>query len=177
MFARVFCVITLSGILGPALLSCNPSDEHPIAEASGGVSEGSDTTSDVPIESLGSLDKVFVPLDPASLQSLDDALEQKGYGNVKGSDFVPRFHYVEASFGPAVVAYTNTGWIASQSMYQPMTVTQWLEASLDDEAAGGAVINPGHPGQILALSKSEITEVMACLQRQLPLPMEIYVTQ
>jgi hypothetical protein len=181
MIPRVYRVIALLGVLGAVFLSCGSPEERPVAEASGGAREtsprGSNTTSDVPVEALGSLEKLFVPLATASLQSLDDALEQKGYGNVKSADFAPKFQHVETSFGPAVVAFTSTEWIASQSMYQPMSVTQWLEASLGDEAAKGVIINPEHPGQILALSKNEVLEVLTWLPPKDPLPMEIYVTQ
>ena len=151
-------------------VSCvNPGrDSAPVVEAS---------SSDVPVEALGSLEKVYVPLRAESMFSLDDALAQKGYGNVTGADFEPKFEHFETPFGPAVVAYSTSEWIASQSMFAPMSVTQWLDAALADSGAQGVVINPGHPGQSLSLTRAEITQAMTWLPRQDPLPMEIYVTQ
>jgi hypothetical protein len=109
--------------------------------------------------------------------SLDDALAEKGYGNVTSSDLKPKFEHFETSFGPAVVAYSSSDWVERESLFAPMSVTQWLEAALDDAEAKGVVIDPGHPGQMLALTRAEVTQAMAWLPKQDPLPMEIYVTQ
>jgi hypothetical protein len=149
----------------------------PVAEAAGPMEGTSSSISDVPVEALGSLEKVYVPILGKSMASLDDALEEKGYGNVKGSDFKPQFEYADTGFGPALVAYSSGDWMDSHSFFLPMSVTQWLEAALSDDEAHGAVINPGHPGQILALTKQEIEETMGWLPKQPPLPMEIYIAQ
>lgn len=161
-------------------LACAPGDgpSRPVAEASGAETETSQASSDVPVvDALASLEKVYVPLHPESLQSLDDALEQNGYGNVKSSDFVPRFETVETKNGAAIAAYSTSEWIGSSSLFQPMSLTQWLESALADERAQGVVINPGHPGQTLSLTKAEIAEALEWLPRRDPLPTEIYVTQ
>ena len=161
--------------------ACVPGDSsrgaQPVVEASGLADEPSPAPSEVPLEALASLDKVFVPISGKSLLSLDDALAEKGYGNVKGSDFRPQFEHADTRLGPAVVAYSSGDWVPSESLFQPMSVTQWLEAALSDTAASGAVINPGHPGQTLALSKKQIGEALTRLPRRGPLPMEVYIAQ
>lgn len=166
-----------------ALLACvaedpsEPRPSHAVAEASGPSEETPSSSSDVPVEALGSLEKVYVPILGSSMQSLDDALEQKGYGNVKGSDFKPQFRHADTDFGPAVVAYSSSDWVDREHLFQPMSVTQWLEAALADDSARGVIINPGHPGQVLALTKQEAVDAIGWLPRQQPLAMEIYVAQ
>ena len=148
----------------------------PVEDAPAVTSTGA-SISDFPPEALQKLPKVYVPLSPASLQSLDDALEQNGYGNVRSSDFKPQFETVDTPFGPAITAFSSSDWIAPNSMFQPMSVRQWLEASRGVDSAAGVIINHGHPGQILALTNAEVAEVLTWLPQQEPLSMEIYVSQ
>lgn len=153
---------------------------NPVVEASGGdpsPASSSRAASDVPVEALRTLEKVYVPLLPGSMDSLDDALANKGYGNVNASDFRPRFEHVATELGPAVVAYSSGDWIERESLFQPMTVHQWLEAALEDLEAQAVIINPGHPGQTLALTRAEVVEAMGWLPEREPLPMEIYIAQ
>ena len=173
-------VFTASLAVHSGCLSGEPPSEsgsRPVAEASGAEAEESRTSSDVPVDALSSLEKVYVPVNAASMHSLDDALADKGYGNVKSSDFKPRFETVTTEFGEAVTAYSSSDWIAPSSMFQPMSLTQWLEAALSYDGAEGVIINPGHPGQTLVLTKTEIVDALGWLPQREPLPMEIYVSQ
>ena len=58
-----------------------------------------------------------------------------------------------------------------------MSLTQWLEAALSDHGSKGVIINPGHEGQTLALTKSEIEAALEWLPRADPLPMEVHIAQ
>jgi len=159
-----------------------PSDgaeSRPLAEVNGMRENAPVRTPDVPVEALKSLEKVYVPLLSESMRSLDDALAEKGYGNVMSSDFKPRFRHLDYDFGPAVVAYSAGDWVEHESFFQPMSLTQWLEAALADSEAKGIIINPGHEseGQTLALTKPQIIEAMGWLPKREPLPMEVYLAQ
>ena len=48
------------------------------------------------LDALEGLESVYVPIDPASMLSLNDAVADKGYGNVTVDDFKRRF----TAFGP-----------------------------------------------------------------------------
>lgn len=163
--------------------SCSPNDPgdegipHAVASANGPVPEAVSTSSDVPVEALSSLEKVYVPLRASSLQSLDNALADKGYGNVMSSDFEPHFETIETDIGPAIVAYSSADWVESSTLFQPMSLTQWLDAALSDEASKGIIINPAHAGQTLALTKTEIVQALEWLPRRDALPMEIHIAR
>jgi len=178
---RLFALVLGASVA--ATFACGRGDSEsdhaprPVVEAAGIEDVVPKVASDVPTEALASLEKVYVPLSGKSLLSLDDALAERGYGNVKSSDFRPQFEYVDARFGRAVVAYSSGDWVPGESLFQPMSVTQWLEAALSDAEAAGVVINPGHPGQILALDRTEIADAMGWLPPRAPLPMEIYIAR
>jgi hypothetical protein len=170
MFHHVFRAPVCLALAALTVSCVNPGrDSDPVAQAS--------EPENPSVEALGSLEKVYVPLQAESMLSLDDALAEKGYGNVTSSDFKPRFELFETEFGPAVVAYSSSDWVEPESLFAPMSVTQWLDAALADPEAQGVVINPRHPGQTLALTRAELTQALAWLPKQEPLPMEIYVTQ
>jgi hypothetical protein len=173
-------VLAAGVVLQLACSSGEPTDEgipYSVAAASGPDAEAVSTSSDVPVEALSSLETVYVPLKASSLQSLDNALADKGYGNVTASDFQPQFETVTTEFGAAVIAYSSSDWIASNSMFQPMSLTQWLDAALAEDASEGVIINPGHAGQTLALTKTEIVQALRWVPRRDPLPMEIHIAR
>lgn len=181
--ARFRSMSTLALALSTVYLGCSSErreDEgipYAVVEADNPEPSASTKSSDVPVEALGSLEKVYVLLSPSSLQSLDDALADKGYGNVKSSDFKPQFETTATELGPAITAFSSADWILPSLMFQPMTVTQWLEAALADDNAAGVIINPGHAGQTLALTKSEVRDALEWLPRSEPLAMEIHVSR
>lgn len=180
---------TLAAAIFSSLLTACRVEEEPgpvkgVVEASGPAYQVAEEepgeiveTDLVAVEELSKLQKVFVPMSPASLLSLDEALEEKGYGNVKGSDLKPQFEYLETRFGPALVVYTTTDWLESSSMFQPMSFTQAIEVALEDATARGLLLNPGHPGSRIALEHEQLVQILARLPKQPALPMEIYVTR
>jgi hypothetical protein len=174
----VALVLALSFVDVVGCTTGGPSDggeSRPLAERNGMRENAALRPPDVPVEALKSLEKVYVPLLPESMRSLDDALAKKGYGNVMVSDFKPRFRHLDYDFGPAVVAYSAGDWVEPMSFFQPMSLTQWLEAALADSEAKGVIINPGHAGQTLALTKTEVIEAMGWLPKRDPLPTEVYM--
>jgi hypothetical protein len=179
---RVSVAIVVAASVGAAL-GCAPGGApggeaaRPVVEASSTQENAPVRAPDVPVQALKTLEKVYVPLQPESMASLDKALADKGYGNVMASDFQPVFRHLDYDFGPAVVAYSSGDWVETQSLFQQMSLTQWLEAALADTEAKGIIINPGHDGQTLALTKTQVIEAMGWLPKREPLPMEIYVAQ
>jgi hypothetical protein len=129
-----------------------------------------------PIEALEGLEAVYVPIDPASMLSLNDALADKGYGNVTVDDFKRKYVLHSTSFGSAVVAYSDESQVPPETLFEPMSVTSWLERALAEETAAGVVLDPGASTSV-ALNKTEIGEALAKLPRQPEIPMEAVYKQ
>lgn len=132
----------------------------------------SDPTSKV-IDALSELSTVYVPIEAASLLSLNGALEEKGYGNVTIDDFKRQFVYSQTSFGPAVIAYSSEEVVPESALFEPMSLTEWLRSALEDESASGVVLDP-ESGSPLTLSKNDIGRALAELPAQPDAPMELH---
>jgi hypothetical protein len=135
-----------------------------------GCSEPDPTTR--AIKTLSGFSKVYVPIEAASLLSLQSALEDKGYGNVMAGDLKRQFVYSEASFGIGLVAYSSEAFIPESALFEPMSVTQWLTYARDDAKAMGVVLDPDSASTV-KLTKAEIGRALAELPAQPDIPMEL----
>lgn len=125
-------------------------------------------------------DKVYLPLDIQTLRSMDEALKEKGYGNVKTADMKIVFTYRPAKFndalGPAVVVYSDVYSVPTGMIFTEMRVWQCYEAVLADPAAQGICVNPDAPGKNpYTVSKSEMSRALGKLPRQEKLPLDISI--
>lgn len=127
-----------------------------------------------PAMSLQLFETVYVPIDPASFLSLDQALADKGYGHVMASDMKTTYRYHEGY----LIVYTDVAFIPSGTSVQPMRVRQCYEAVLADEQAQGLYVNPDVPGRRgYPVSKSELSAALPKLPRRDPAPWEIRIKQ
>ncbi len=94
-------------------------------------------------------EEVCVPLDIRTFRSLDEALAEKGYGNVMASDLKLVFLYRESQFdggtGPGIIVYSDESGVPASTAFTKMRVWQFYEAALADPSAGGIHVNPDAP--------------------------------
>jgi hypothetical protein len=125
---------------------------------------------------------VYIPLAPASFESLDQALAEKGYGNVVAGDLKHKYLYGTAVFDgktcTVILAYTEEQFIPSGTTYQPMSASQWLKVAVADESCEGIAFNPGRePPDSFSALKSDAAAALKTLPPQDPLPVKIMVKQ
>jgi hypothetical protein len=124
------------------------------------------------IDALSGRERVYVPIEAGSLLSLTQAFEEKEYGEVTVDDFKRQFVYADLPFGPALVAYSTEDGVPESALIEPMSVTQWLRAALDDPTASGVVLDP-NGGSAIALGKSDLSRALAELPAQPDAPMRL----
>jgi hypothetical protein len=124
------------------------------------------------IDELSDLSTVYVPMDPMSLVSLSDAVAEQGYGQVKAADFKQQFVYGETRFGRAVVAFSSEFMVPESSTVQPMSVTQFLRAALEDESASGVMLDP-QSAIPLTLRKSDMSRALEEIPAQPDIPLQL----
>lgn len=129
---------------------------------------------------LAGCDQLCVLLDPAAVfDALDDALETKGYGEVLGSDVGSSFLRARADTPQgtitALVAYTDESLIPSGRSFQPMSITQALDATLIDMQAGALLIDPGTPGELTLFNDGSLERLREHVGNQPPLSFGMHV--
>ncbi|HCD38890.1 MAG TPA: hypothetical protein DEQ77_09305 [Candidatus Omnitrophica bacterium] len=122
---------------------------------------------------------VCVPIAPTSLLSLDEALKEKGYGNVMSSDLKIAFTYQDAPFegetASGIVVYSSEHAVPSNTVYMKMRVWSFYELALDDEKAAGIYVNPNVSGKNpYTVAKAKLREALPKLPHQPALPKDIY---
>lgn len=122
---------------------------------------------------------VCVPITPQSLLSLDEALKEKGYGNVMSSDLKIAFTYLDAQFdgktASGIVVYSSEHAIPSNTVYMKMRVWSFYELALNDEKAAGIYVNPNVSNKnSYTVVKARLQEALPKLPHQAPLPKDIH---
>ncbi|HPA78004.1 MAG TPA: hypothetical protein PLT67_07615 [Kiritimatiellia bacterium] len=125
-------------------------------------------------------DSVFVPLGIETLTSMDDALKEKGIGNVKSSDMKLVFTYMDSEFsdgiGPGAIVYSDIYAVPPRTMFMEMRVWQCYEAILNDPRAKGIHVNPDAPNKKpYTVSATEMRGALDKLPRQPRMPMDISI--
>lgn len=127
-------------------------------------------------------ESVCVAIDPATLLAMNNAVQEKGVGNVKSSDVNLVFKHMDSEFkdesGPGVIVYSGVDSVPSGAMFVEMRVWQCYEAVLADDEASGIHVNPGAPGMNpYTVSAAELRGALEQLPRQPALPFNISVKQ
>jgi hypothetical protein len=107
------------------------------------------------------LDTLYVPIKGESFLSLQQALAEKGYGNVTASDFKPVFVYEQAKTPQkeitATVVYTAEDAIPANTTFFTMPLRQFVQAVMDDSQSQGAVFDPGVAGATHAFDTYQLS--------------------
>lgn len=118
---------------------------------------------------LRPLKELYVPIQTASLLSMDKALAEKGIGNVMASDFKPQFQFWEWKRPEgdvlAIGAYTHRD-IMPAGAFLTMTPVQFLETALADPEVPGVLFNPRTP-KAWFIIRREMTAALASLKEPL----------
>ncbi|MDO8748812.1 MAG: hypothetical protein Q7J72_06865 [Candidatus Omnitrophota bacterium] len=130
--------------------------------------------------SLQFFDEVYVPVDMMTFLSMDEALKEHGYGNVRASNTETVYTYIQAQLeggdATALVIYTDISFIPSGSSFQPMRVRQCYETVISDDKAGGVFVNP-ESAKGYVISQSDIEEALPKLPKKEPLAWAIHIKQ
>lgn len=118
---------------------------------------------------LRPLKELYVPVQTASLLSMDKALAEKGIGNVMASDFRPQFQFWEQKRPEgdilAIGVYTHRDSMP-EGAFLTMTPVQFLETALADPEVPGVLFNPRTP-KAWFIIRREMTVALASLKEPL----------
>ncbi|MBN1419340.1 MAG: hypothetical protein JXP34_11215 [Planctomycetes bacterium] len=93
---------------------------------------------------LRDIDDMFLPV--FGLESLNDALKKKGYGNVKVSDFKPEHLFIEQTTPQGtlqfIAAFTDHRLLNDGVLFQTIRPIDLLRDALADEKIDGVYFNP-----------------------------------
>lgn len=123
---------------------------------------------------------VCLPIDPVTLLSMDEALKEKGYGNVMVSDSKIVFKYASADFNgvteQGIVVYSSERDVPEGNSYIKMRVWSCYEAAIADEKSAGILVNPGvSTKNPFVVTKPQMSAALPNLPRQPALPEDIYI--
>ena len=121
---------------------------------------------DVAVEKLSPLPELYVALRGETFASLDEALAEKGYGNVTAADLKPK---PVVAGDRTYLLYADEAAIPAETTYMPMTPAEAIALSKDAMDAIGVVIEPWH----LELGNASIDEIIPRLPERPRVSMEI----